>query len=73
MFKATANLNRIRGLPAASGERGGVMRIAIIGAGNVGSAIVYGVRDPTKKPEERSAKTVVESLSGVEAVILATP
>jgi hypothetical protein len=31
------------------------------------------VRDPTKKPEERSAKTVVESLSGVEAVILATP
>ena len=43
------------------------MRIAIIGAGNVGKtlggslrakghAIVYGVRDPTKKPEERSAK-----------------
>jgi 8-hydroxy-5-deazaflavin:NADPH oxidoreductase len=60
------------------------MRIAIIGAGNVGRtlgtalrakghAIVYGVRDPTKKPEERSAKTVVESLSGAEAVILATP
>lgn len=59
------------------------MRIAIIGAGNVGKtlgsalrakgyAVTYGVRDP-EKTEERNAKTVAEALTGAEAVILATP
>jgi predicted dinucleotide-binding enzyme len=59
------------------------MRIAIIGAGNVGKTlgsalrakghiVVFGVRDPSKT-EERNAKTVAEALTGAEAVILATP
>ena len=58
------------------------MKIAIIGAGNVGKAlgaaltpkgysVVYGTRDPAD--EERSAKTVDEALQRADAVILATP
>jgi 8-hydroxy-5-deazaflavin:NADPH oxidoreductase len=59
------------------------MRIAIIGAGNVGRtlggalrirghAVVYGVRDPARSPE-RVAKPVRDALKGAELVILATP
>ncbi len=59
------------------------MRVAIIGAGNVGKAlgsalrakghvVVFGVRDPMKTGE-RNAKTVAEALTSAEAVILATP
>jgi len=59
------------------------MKLAIIGAGNVGKAlgtalrakdhtVVYGTRDPAKSTE-RNAKTVAEALRGSEAVILATP
>ncbi len=59
------------------------MRIAIIGAGNVGRtlggalrtrghAVIYGVRDPARSPE-RAAKPVFDALKGAELVILATP
>ena len=65
------------------------MKIAIIGAGNVGKTlgtglrakghtIIYGTRDPAKA-EDRSAKTFAEAktvsgaLRGADAVILATP
>ena len=59
------------------------MKIAIIGAGNVGKtlgaalrakghSVSYGTRDPANS-DERNAKTVAAALSGAEAVILATP
>ena len=59
------------------------MKIAIIGAGNVGKTlgaalrakghtVSYGTRDPANS-DERNAKTVPAALSGAEAVILATP
>lgn len=59
------------------------MKIAIIGAGNVGKTlgaalrakghtVNYGTRDP-KNSDERSAKPVAAAVSGVEIVILATP
>jgi 8-hydroxy-5-deazaflavin:NADPH oxidoreductase len=59
------------------------MKIAVLGAGNVGKAlgkalaarghdIVYGVRDP-KRSEAKPAKTVSDAIQGSEAVILATP
>jgi 8-hydroxy-5-deazaflavin:NADPH oxidoreductase len=59
------------------------MKIAIIGAGNVGKTlgaalrakghtVLYGSRDPAKT-NERNAKTVADALAGAEAVILATP
>jgi len=59
------------------------MKIAIIGAGNVGKTlgtalrakghtVSYGTRDPANC-DERNAKTVAAALSGAEAVILATP
>jgi 8-hydroxy-5-deazaflavin:NADPH oxidoreductase len=59
------------------------MRIAIIGAGNVGKAlgaalttrghaVVYGTRDPSHSTEH-NAKTVSEALQDAQAVILATP
>jgi predicted dinucleotide-binding enzyme len=59
------------------------MKLAIIGAGNVGKTlgtalrakghtVVYGTRDPAKSTE-RNATTVAGALRGAEAVILATP
>jgi predicted dinucleotide-binding enzyme len=59
------------------------MRLAVIGAGNVGKTlgaalrarghtVIYGTRDPAKA-SDRNAKTVAEALHGAEAVILATP
>ena len=59
------------------------MRVAVIGAGNVGKAlgealvgtghdVVYGVRDP-KRSEAKPAKTVSDAMQGSDAVILATP
>jgi 8-hydroxy-5-deazaflavin:NADPH oxidoreductase len=59
------------------------MKIAIIGAGNVGKTlgtalrskghtVVYGSRDPASHTE-RNAKTVADALADAEAVILATP
>src|SRR5262249_39207532 len=59
------------------------MKIAVLGAGNVGKAlvealaarghdVVYGVRDP-KRCEATQAKTVVDATQDREAVILATP
>ncbi len=57
------------------------MRIAVIGAGNIGGTIggkwakashevVYGLRDSAKK---RGAKPISEALQGAEAVLLALP
>ncbi len=59
------------------------MKIAIVGAGNVGRtlgaalkvkghAIIYGVREPGRS-DERNAKSVRDAIRGAEAVILATP
>jgi predicted dinucleotide-binding enzyme len=59
------------------------MKIAVLGAGNVGKAlgealaagghdVVYGVRDP-KRSEAKPAKTVADAIQDSEAVILATP
>ncbi len=59
------------------------MKIAIIGAGNVGKTlgaalrakghtVLYGSRDPGKTTE-RNVRTVADALAGAEAVILATP
>jgi 8-hydroxy-5-deazaflavin:NADPH oxidoreductase len=59
------------------------MKIAALGAGNVGKAlgealttrghdIVYGVRDPARS-EATPVKTVVDAIQDSEAVILATP
>ena len=59
------------------------MRVAVIGAGNVGKAlgealagrghdVVYGVRDP-KRSEAKPAKTVSDAMQDSDAVILATP
>jgi hypothetical protein len=60
------------------------MKIAIVGAGNVGRAplgcsldakgydIVYGTRDPAST-EIRGAKTVAQALSAADVVVLATP
>ena len=57
------------------------MRVAVIGAGNIGGTIggmwekaghevAYGLRDPSKK---KGAKSMADSLSGAEAVLLAVP
>jgi predicted dinucleotide-binding enzyme len=57
------------------------MKIAVIGAGHLGGTIggvwekaghevVYGLRDPSKKP---GAKAIADSLRGAEAVLLAVP
>jgi predicted dinucleotide-binding enzyme len=57
------------------------MKIAVIGAGKIGGTIggkwekaghdvVYGLRDPAKKP---GAKTIAQSLKGAEVVLFATP
>ena len=59
------------------------MRVAVIGAGNVGKAlggalatkghdVVYGVRD-LKKPNAKPAETVEKALAGGDAIVLATP
>jgi predicted dinucleotide-binding enzyme len=59
------------------------MKIAVLGAGNVGKAlgealaarghdVVYGVRDP-KQSEAKPANNVVDAIQDSEAVILATP
>ncbi len=57
------------------------MRIAVIGAGNIGGTIgpkwaeaghdvVYGLRDPSKRPD---ALPIASALDGAEAVLLALP
>ena len=57
------------------------MKIAVVGAGHIGGTIgakweaaghdvVYGLRDPGKKP---GAKTIGEALKGADAVLLAIP
>jgi predicted dinucleotide-binding enzyme len=57
------------------------MRIAVIGAGNVGKAIgqgwskaghdvVYGVRDPAKAPGPGASLTVAEAAASAEVVVL---
>ncbi len=57
------------------------MKIAVIGAGNIGGTIggrweksghdvVYGLRDPSK---HRGAKPIASALSGAEVVLLAIP
>lgn len=57
------------------------MRIAIIGAGNVGRAVgagwsakghdvVYGVRDPAASPAPGARATVAEAAAGAEVVVL---
>ena len=59
------------------------MKIAIIGAGNVGQTlgtalrskghtVIYGARDPASHTE-RNVRSVAEALIGAEVVILATP
>jgi len=59
------------------------MRVAVIGAGNVGKAlgealaarghdVVYGVRDPTRS-QVKPAKAVTDAIQDSDAVILATP
>jgi len=59
------------------------MRVAVIGAGNVGKAlgealrrkeheIVYGVRD-AKRSDANPAETVEKAIAGTDAIILATP
>src|SRR6516165_2741320 len=59
------------------------MKIAVLGAGNVGKAlgealaarghdVVYGVRDP-KRSEAKPARTVADAIQDSDAVILATP
>jgi 8-hydroxy-5-deazaflavin:NADPH oxidoreductase len=59
------------------------MRVAVIGAGNVGKAlgealaakgqdVVYGVRD-LKKSDAKPAETVEKAIAGADAIILATP
>jgi len=59
------------------------MKIAVLGAGNVGKAlgealaarghnVVYGVRDP-ERSKAKPAKTVVDAIQDSDAVILATP
>ena len=59
------------------------MKIAIIGAGQVGTTlgaalrskghtVVYGARDPANRTE-RNVRSVADALIGAEAVILATP
>ncbi|HEX9097969.1 MAG TPA: NAD(P)-binding domain-containing protein [Candidatus Dormibacteraeota bacterium] len=57
------------------------MRIAIVGAGNIGGTIgerwlksghdvVYGLRDPSKR---KGAKPIAQALGGAEAILLALP
>lgn len=69
--------------PPAGPLRNMTVRIAIIGAGRVGTtlgsafeakghSIVYGVRDP-KKSQERNAKTVTDAMAAADIVVLATP
>ena len=59
------------------------MKIAIVGAGNVGRTlgaalrakghtVIYGVQEPSRS-DERNAKSVREAVRSAEAVILATP
>ena len=59
------------------------MKIAIIGAGHVGTTlgaglrskghtVIYGARDPANRTE-RNVRSVADALVGAEAVILATP
>ena len=58
------------------------MRIAVIGAGNVGATlgnawcaaghqVIYGVRKPD--PDSTAEKSVGEAAAGAEVVVLATP
>ena len=59
------------------------MRVAVIGAGNVGKAlgealrrkghdVVYGVRDATRS-DAKPTETVEKAIGGTDAIILATP
>jgi 8-hydroxy-5-deazaflavin:NADPH oxidoreductase len=59
------------------------MKIAIIGAGQVGTTlgtalrarghtVIYGSRNPANRTE-RNVKTISQALIGADAVILATP
>src|SRR5512146_1627031 len=83
MFYATAKRPLVSRPPIAGCAGRRAMRIAIVGADDVGRAlgaalrakghaIVYGIPEP-ERSDESNVKSVREALNGSEVVILATP